>query len=474
MNNAQRNLSPLFFGILSLPATAMGFALSVQIAALSWILTTQYGLDIHEVGFVWAAGPIAGILGQVIIGIVSDRTWFWGGRRRPFIFIGGFIAALMLLALPNIDIISARLGIQALIGVAIVVALSLDLAINVSFNPTRSLITDVTPSGSLRTRGYTWMQTISGSFGVLAYAIGAYWGNYVLIYFAVGLVLAFSLLPPLFISEPRELIDNSETHDHTEQRGTLLEMLLAIKPLWGFGLYSLYAMPARVMGFETEHFYIEIAAILLTLGLMSEAILTRETAENAATVGFRKVATANALSWIGVQSMFVYMIAFIQGRIPGLDNDSVGQVISISFLILNAVAAILPATVLEPLAKRFGTVATMAICTGVMGVGYFAILGFANNITSLYLLMAVLGVGWAGIVSLPFAIMSRKANAKKMGQFMGLFNLSIVLPQLFVSLAIGLLVSRMEDQSQVFWVSGIALLLSALAWSQTRDNQPIE
>ena len=468
MNNAQRQLSPLFFGILSLPATAMGFALSVQIAALSWILTTQYGLDIHEVGFVWAAGPIAGILGQVIIGIVSDRTWFWGGRRRPFIFIGGFIAAIMLLALPNIDVISAELGIEALIGVAIVVALSLDLAINVSFNPTRSLITDVTPSGDQRTRGYTWMQTISGSFGVLAYAIGAYWGNYVLIYFAVGLVLAFSLLPPLFITEPREL-EQVETED--EEQGTVVEMLMAIKPLWGFALYSVYAMPARVFGFEADHFYVEIAAIVVTLGLMAETILRTETAANSATVGFRKVATANALSWIGVQSMFVYMIAFVQGRINGLDDTSIGQVISISFLILNAVAAILPATVLEPLSRRIGTVATMALCTGIMGVGYFLILGVANTVTTLYLLMAVLGVGWAGIVSLPFAIMSRKANPAKMGQFMGLFNLSIVLPQLFVSLAIGLLVSRMEDQSQVFWVSGIALLLSALAWSQTRDSE---
>jgi MFS family permease len=169
--------------------------------------------------------------------------------------------------------------------------------------------------------------------------------------------------------------------------------------------------------------------------------------------------------------MFVYMIAFVQGRINGLDDASVGQVISISFLILNAVAAILPATVLEPLSRRIGTVATMTLCTGIMGVGYFLILGVANSVTTLYLLMAVLGVGWAGIVSLPFAIMSRKANPVKMGQFMGLFNLSIVLPQLFVSLAIGLLVSRMDDQSQVFWVSGIALLLSALAWSQTRDSE---
>ena len=90
----------------------MGFALSVQISALSWILTTKYNLDIHEVGIVWAAGPLAGIFGQVIIGLISDKVWFWGGRRRPFILIGGALAASMLLALPNIDGIRSCFGIE--------------------------------------------------------------------------------------------------------------------------------------------------------------------------------------------------------------------------------------------------------------------------------------------------------------------------------------------------------------------------
>ena len=151
MLEIQKKLTNTFYGILALPATAMGFALSIQISALSWILSTKYKLDIHDVGLVWAAGPIAGILGQVIIGIISDKVWLWNGRRRPFILIGGFLAALMLLALPNIDVISSSLGIGGILGVAIIVALTLDLAINVSFNPTRSVIADVTPEGTERT-----------------------------------------------------------------------------------------------------------------------------------------------------------------------------------------------------------------------------------------------------------------------------------------------------------------------------------
>ncbi len=156
----------------------MGFGLSVQIAVLSWILRTNYGLDIHEIGIVWAAGPLAGIIGQPIIGLISDEVWFWGGgRRRPFIIIGGVFAALSILALPYIGLIGQALGIGSIIAVAITVALTLDLAINISLNPTRAIIADVTPEGEPRTKGYTWMQAISNLFGAGAYLISALLGN---------------------------------------------------------------------------------------------------------------------------------------------------------------------------------------------------------------------------------------------------------------------------------------------------------
>ena len=69
MLDIQKRMSNGFFALLSLPATAMGFALSVQISALSWILSTKYGLDIHEIGIVWAAGPIAGIVARYVFKI---------------------------------------------------------------------------------------------------------------------------------------------------------------------------------------------------------------------------------------------------------------------------------------------------------------------------------------------------------------------------------------------------------------------
>jgi Na+/melibiose symporter-like transporter len=347
MHTFQQNKSNSFFALLSLPSTAMGFALSIQISALSWILTTQYNLDIHDVGLVWAAGPLAGIIGQVIIGVISDKVWFWNGRRRPFILIGGLLAALMLLALPNLDIISNSLGIGGILGVAIAVALTLDLAINVSFNPTRSIIADVTDEGDERTKGYTWMQSISGTFGVLAYAVGAIFNNYVLIYAGSVIVLLFSIVPTLFITEPRELETEAQSEESGQEEKTrgedsFLGMLIAIRPLWAFLAYDVYAMGRRMLGIEPANYYAEIACGAATLLLVALTMLEKGRPGARQLSSFRKVIAAHSFSWVGIQTTFVFLIAYLQQELPDMADIDLGRVGSMSFLVLNAVGALLP------------------------------------------------------------------------------------------------------------------------------------
>jgi MFS family permease len=406
----QKRLTNTFFGLTSLPATAMGFALCIQISALSWLLSTKYHLHIDEIGLVWAAGPTAGILGQVIIGLVSDGAWFWGGRRRPFILLGGTLAALSVFLLPRIDVVADLLGIGNLLVVAVLVALTLDISINISFNPTRSLIADVTPEGEARTRGYTWMQTISGFWGVMAYLIGAFIGNYALISVGVVVVLAFSVLPVFLIEEPRELVRKNDTAAATQTEWN---------QLW-------------------------------------------------------RIWAAHGFTWFGVQAMFVYIIAFIQQHIvpAGAADASAqsGQVIAISFAVMNVVGFVLPATVLAPLAQRIGRVRTQAICVAVMAAAYFAIALFARSPATLYSLMAMVGIGWAAVVSLPFAIMSEKVDQSRMGLFMGLFNLSVVLPQL-ASTRIGFVLRDAADKSVLFVICGGCLAVSAVLWMLVSEHK---
>ena len=476
MRAFQKSKSNAFFALLSLPSTAMGFALSIQISALSWILTTQYNLDIHDVGLVWAAGPLAGIIGQVLIGVISDRVWFWNGRRRPFILVGGVLAALMLLALPNLDVISASMGVGGILGVAIAVALTLDLAINVSFNPTRSIIADVTTDGDERTKGYTWMQSISGTFGVLAYAIGAMFNNYVLIYAGAVIVLLFSILPPLFITEPRELEPevsdtDSASGDQAGGEDSFLRMLVAIRPLWGFLVYDIYAMGRRMVGVEPSNYYAEIACAVVTIILVIQALLERDRGEPGSLTSFRKVIAAHSFSWVGIQTTFVFLFAFLQQQMPQISDLELGRVGSMSFLVLNAVGALLPALVLMPMAHRIGRINTHVICLAFMTAGYMGLFWFGAGPIQIYVLMAVVGIGWAAMVSLPFAIVSQKVSQARMGLYMGLFNLSVVLPQLVVSLGVALIISRAPDKSIIFAISAASLALSTIAWSFVREDR---
>lgn len=469
MLDMQKKLTAPFFAIMAMPATAMGFALSVQIAALSWLLRTKFDLEIEEIGLVWAAGPIAGILGQVLIGIISDKVWFWGGRRRPFILIGGVLSSLSLLALPNIGVISSALGFEGVIAVALIVALLLDLSINVSFNPTRAIIADLTPQGEKRTRGYTWMQSVSGTFGVLAYAIGAYFGNITLIYVGAGLVLLFSIIPTLLLDEPRTLSSDAETA--SDASSDLGAIIAATRPLWAFFVYDLYALGRRLAGIEPETLIAEIACLVATAGLIGHMLLTdgkkRNTVE-ASNHEFRKIMAAHAFSWIGVQTMFVYFFAFAEFRFPGIEDDALGTVVALSFLVLNAVAAVLPAAILGPMTTSRRRVHVHAGALMIMAIGYGLGYVFGGSVFAIYAIMGILGVGWAAIVSLPFAIMSVRIDETRMGLYMGLFNLSVVLPQLFVSMGVAVAVGQIADKGVVFLIGAASLAISALLWLPVR------
>jgi len=420
MLSIQKKLANVFYVILGLPATAMGFALSIQIAVLSWILYTKYGLQIHEIGIVWAAGPVAGIIGQPIIGLISDKVWFWGGRRRPFIIIGGILASMMILALPFLDRINDFFGFGSLMAVAIVVALTLDLSINISFNPTRAIIADVTPEGQPRTKGYTWMQSISNLFGSLAYLTGALLGNYTLIFVGVAVVFLFSILPLFFIQEPRSLDASEENDNDKKESAGVQKQPVHVKTQWG-ELIKLYV--------------------------------------------------AHGFSWLGIQTMFIYIIAFIEQKIHPETAAITGQMIGWSFFILNAVGFIWPAFLLEPLSKKIGRINTHFLCVASMSLGYFGIVLWAHSAIMLYLMMGILTFGWAAVVSLPFAIMSEKVSKVRMGFFMGIFNLSVVLPQLVSSFVMGGIIHRAENKNIIFIISGISLGISALLWLLVKENR---
>jgi maltose/moltooligosaccharide transporter len=86
--------------------------------------------------------------------------------------------------------------------------------------------------------------------------------------------------------------------------------------------------------------------------------------------------------------------------------------------------------------------------------------------------MAVVGIGWSAVVSLPFAIMSEKVDKSRMGFFMGLFNLSVVLPQL-LSTKVGYVIEGAADSNVLFYICGGCLAVSAALWCLVAESKEV-
>jgi len=395
MLNIQKKMSNPFLALLGLPATAVGFALSTQIAALSWILSNKYHLDIHDVAFVWLAGPIAGIFGQVIVGLLSDNVWFMGGRRRPFIIIGGLVSTIAFLTLPHIRGISHITGISDIILIASVIALFLDFSINVTFNPARSIIADLTPEGKVRTSGYVWMQIMSGFFGVFAYFLSMLFGNETLLYIAAGIVFLTAVFPILFIQEKKE---QAELKAGEQAKFGVVQIFQEIFPLYGFlafGIFSLF------YHFFTEslaawHNPVLIAALAYSV-IIGIVIIVQGLKISSNRNEFQKIMLAHSFTWVAFQSMFILSGFFIENQILPHINTSVsanwfaekltgttqstgatvGNIVSLGFFILNFIGAIFP-LILQSIAKRIGRVKTYISALAFSAIGYFYIAYFSR------------------------------------------------------------------------------------------------
>ena len=106
-----------------------------------------------------------------------------------------------------------------------------------------------------------------------------------------------------------------------------------------------------------------------------------------------------------------------------------------------------------------------------MALGYAGIIFFGTTVIMYYIMIAVAGIGWASVVSLPFAIMSEKVDQRKMGLYMGIFNLSVVLPQLVASFKMGEIVNAAPDKSIVFVISAVTLAISGVLWLFVKNDK---
>jgi Na+/melibiose symporter-like transporter len=400
-----------------------------------------------------------------------------GGRRRPWVIIGGVLTGLMLLALPNLEIIQKVLGSEGkegLLPIAVVVALTLDLAINVSFNPTRSLVADCTTKEQ-RSSGFTWMQTVSGTFGVLAYLISVILGNEVLIYVGAVIAVLFTVLPIFFIQEPRELANEEDAAAVKQEKSSIKDMIETILPLAGFLIYGIYFIIDTLFGLGVggDIFgldYVEVACVAIQI-LAILAVLFNVTRSTENNNQFQKILLAHSFTWWGVQTMNVYMFFYVSNIISGISADSFASVNSWAFLVRDLIGALLPVLVLNVIAKKSGMSKTHTGSILLMALGYALIYFFGSNIYVFFASLCLVGIGWASLVSLPFAIMSERVDQSKMGLYMGIFNLSVVLPQLVASGKMGEIVNAAADKSIIFAICAVCLAISGILWIAVKDKK---
>ena len=495
MLNIQKKMNNAFLALLGLPATAVGFALSTQIAALSWILSNKYRLDIHDVAFVWLAGPIAGIFGQVIVGLLSDNVWFMGGRRRPFIMIGGLISTIAFLALPNISGISKVTGITDIILIASVIALFLDLSINVTFNPARSIIADLTPEGKVRTSGFVWMQIMSGFFGVFAYFLSMVFGNETLLYIAAIIVFLTAVFPILFIQEKKE-VEKTEV----QEKFGVWQIVKEIYPLYGFLLFGIFSLFFHFFTEQLAAWHNPVLIAALTYSVVIGIINIVQGIKNPSSKNeFQKIMLAHSFTWVAFQSMFIMSGFFIENQIlPNINISnvvanwfaekltgvsqtsaaSIGNIVSLGFFILNLVGVIFP-LILQSIAKIIGRVKTYIGALSFSAIGYFYIAYFSKVEMDFYIGMLLVGIGWSAVISIVFAIMSERVNPAKMGLFMGVFNLAVVLPQM-MSNGVANIIKETGNHQLLYIFCGALVTCSIIFWmfvkepesSNTKQNIP--
>ncbi|MBR9855595.1 MAG: SLC45 family MFS transporter [Algicola sp.] len=428
----------LSFGFLGIQ---MGFAL--QNANASRILQS-FGADVHELSWFWIVAPLTGLIVQPIVGYYSDRTWTRLGRRRPYFLFGALLASMGLVLMPNADMFTA---IMPSLWVGAGMLMIMDASFNIAMEPFRALIADMLPSDQ-RTLGYS-VQTVLIGIGAV---IGS-WLPYVLTNW-VG-------------------ISNTATAG---------EVPLNLLVSFVIGALVLVASVAITV-FTTKEYTPE------EMALLNKQDNTKETIEETSSlldiftdfakmpITMRQLSWVQFFSWFGLFGLWVFATPAIAEHIYGLDpNNSqstayqnAGDWVGILFGVYNGVSAIF-AFFLPAIAKKVGRKKTHSISLIIGALGFLSIYIMPNE-NWLILSMLGIGIAWASILAMPYAILAGAIPPQKMGVYMGIFNFFIVIPQIINALIGGPIVKYFYNGQPIYALvtSGVAFLIAALLVLKVED-----
>ncbi len=411
------NMSFGFFGI------QFGFAL--QNANTSRIFATL-GADPENFSLYWLAAPVTGLLVQPIVGYLSDNTWHpkWG-RRRPFFFVGAVLAAIALFLMPN----------STALWMAVAVLWMMDAAINVSMEPFRAFVGDKLDP-SQQTAGYA-MQTF---------------------FIGCGAVIA-SLLPTFFesLGVSNAVIGGviPDTVRYSFYAGGLV-FFLAVT--WTV-VFADELPPPDMETFKKERaasrsIGVAVAEIFGGFGQMPRTMV--------------QLAFVQFFTWIALFAMWIYTGTAIADTVYGTTDaqssayQDAGSWVGIMFAVYSGVSA-LAAFILPVFARITSRKVVHATCLSIGGLSLASVFLITDK-QMLVVPMIGIGIAWASILTMPYAILAGSLPAKRMGYFMGLFNFFVVIPQIVSGLLLGFVTKHLFDGHAVMTLvlGGACMIIAAL------------
>ncbi|NRB46322.1 MAG: MFS transporter [Saprospiraceae bacterium] len=417
------------FGFLGIQ---FGFAL--QNANVSRIFETL-GASKDELPILWLAAPVTGLLIQPIIGYYSDRTWHpkWG-RRRPFFAIGAILATIALFLMPN----------STALWMAVIMLWLMDASINISMEPFRAFVGDMLPNEQ-RTSG----------FAMQSFFIG------------IGAIVA-SALPYIFT--------NWFGVSNAAEPGTIPDSVR-----WSFYLGGIaYFLAVMWTVFKTEEYppddieklKAENAEEGIWDGLIESFKGIFKMPKTMVQLSF-----VQFFSWFALFAMWIYTTSAVTSHIYGTEDTTSALYnegadwVGICFALYNGIAAFV-AFLLPVVAKKTSRRMThlLALVCGALGL---LSIYFITDPTMLLISMLGVGIAWASILSMPYAMLSSILPAEKMGYYMGVFNFFIVIPQIVAAGILGFILKNFFDNVSVFAlvIGGVSMLIAAALCLIVEDNE---
>ncbi len=419
-NNTMKKFTTAQFLNFCLGFFGLQFAWQMRII-LSGPVTESLGASPFLYGLIWLAGPFTGMVVQPLVGTISDKTKSPLGRRRPYLLAGALIAAVALWIFPNSASVSGLL--QKLTGInlpaltalfiAAIMIWVIDACINIAQGPYRALIPDVVPQEQ-HSLANSYISLAIGLGSVFAAATAPFlkWAfDYQMSIPAqfIMAALAFSLgmiWTCITIKEPQIKIENEDAKNKKQNSS------------FGQSLKDFFALSPEVSKICLMQFFTWIGTMCMMIFFTQYAVHT--------------VFNVPDLTTVDGISAKLYENASLNGT-----NFS-----SVCFAIFNFVCFIV-AIPIGILSAKFGNKKVHIISLISMVAAYLG-MAFSHNIYVVAGMMGLAGIGWASICALPFAMLSQYIKPGTEGSVMGIFNIFIAGPQVFVCTIVAWIISKCE------------------------------